>query len=179
MALAKIDPGILFCECQKGATIGSMFPHPKIVAFLQNDRWRLIEGNCDDGRFFLRFRIPVLGIPVTTGYFHVLTIVWDYGPGNSGALPTTADSEEMEEFENRFCDAVEHDATALLTAVLTLDGSRQWVFYTSDVQACSERLQNIPQNAEPYPIELNTEEDPEWAYLHENILLLVPKKDWK
>ncbi len=47
------------------------------------------------------------------------------------------------------------------------------------VQACSERLRNMPQNADPYPVELNTEEDPEWAYLHENILMRVPKKDWK
>ena len=90
-------------------------------------------------------------------------------------MPSPDDSEQMAEFENRFCDAVERDATAILTAVLTFDGARQWVFYTGDVQECGERLANMPQRDEPYPLELATEEDPGWQYLREQILKVVPK----
>ncbi len=104
----------------------------------------------------------------------MLKIVWPYAAENSGAMPATDDSELMAEFENRFCDAVEHDATAILTAVLTFDGARQWVFYTRDVQECGERLNTMPQNDEPYPLELTTEPDPDWRYLREEILTLVP-----
>jgi hypothetical protein len=156
-----------------------MFVHPKIVAFLQSDHWRQIEGKSEDGRFTLRFRTPVLGPPVTTGFFDVLIIVWDFAHKENGKLPTPDLTEEMDEFESRFCEAVEHDATALLTAVLTAEGSRQWVFYTSDPKVCGERLQTLPQKEDPYPIELTTEEDLEWSYLRENILMHVPKKEWK
>jgi hypothetical protein len=109
------------------------------------------------------------------GYEHVLKIVWPYADENTGALPTRADSEQMADFENRFCCAVEHDALAVLTAVLTLDGARQWVFYTRDVQECSDRLNSMPQQVEPYPLELTAERDPEWRYLRDQILKRVPK----
>ena len=62
----------------------------------------------------------------------------------------------MEAFENRFCQAVEHDAHAVLAAVLTFDGARQWVIYTSDVQECGARLEAMPQEPEPYPLELTS-----------------------
>ena len=91
-------------------------------------------------------------------------------------MPSADDTERMAEFEDRFCAAVEHDATAILTAVLTFDGARQWVYYTGDVQECGERLNNMPQSDEPYPLELTTEQDPRWEYLRDEILKGVPKE---
>ena len=96
--------------------------------------------------------------------------------GRSGALPSDEQSAQMKVFEDRLCMAVERDAHAVLAAVLTFDGARQWVFYSGDVQELLARLGSMPQEAEPYPIELTTEEDPEWRYLHEQILKQVP---WK
>lgn len=106
-----------------------------------------------------------------------MKIVWAYADENSGAMPTTEDSEQMGEFEDRFCDAVETDATAILTAVLTFDGARQWVFYTRDIQECGDRLNNMPQNGDPYPVELTTDLDPDWRYLREEILSFDPKHE--
>jgi hypothetical protein len=86
-------------------------------------------------------------------------------------MPTPEESEQMADFENRFCESVEHEATAILAAVLTFDGARQWVFYTRDVQKCGERL----NSSEPYPLELTAEQDPEWAYLREKVLKACSK----
>jgi hypothetical protein len=148
----------------------------KVADALRKDRWTLVEGENDHGPFLLRYRTPVLEPPDTRGYGRILKIIWAYADEGTGALPGAEDSEQMAEFEDRFCEAVEHDATAILTAVLTFDGARQWVFYTGDVQECGERLNNMPQNDEPYPIELTAEPDPDWRYLRKKILKVVPKK---
>lgn len=145
----------------------------KVIEVLRNDRWAGVEGKNDCGPFLLRHRTPVLAPPQIKGYGNVLKIVWPYAEENTGAMPSSDDSEQMTAFENRFCEAVEHDATAILTAVLTFDGARQWVFYTDDVPECGERLTNMPQNDEPYPLELTTEQDPHWKYLREEILGVV------
>lgn len=85
-------------------------------------------------------------------------------------MPTPHDSQAMATFEDRLALAWEHDGHAYLAAILTLDGARQWVFYTSEVQECAQRLTDMPQEAEPYPLELTTELDPTWSWLHDQIL---------
>src|SRR5262245_60776180 len=135
----------------------------KVVEVLRHDHWTGVEGKGDIGPLLLRFRTPVLAPPATAGYDRVLKIVWPYADEGNPAMPTDDDSEQMAVFENRFCEAVDDDGTDILTAVLTFDGARQWVFYTRDIEECGKRLNNMPQNDEPYPLELTTEKDPKWS----------------
>jgi len=119
----------------------------------------------------------------TEGYEHRLLVVWPYADEGMGDLPSENDQAQMQVFEDSLCDAWERDGLAVLTAVLTFDGARQWVFYTRNVDECGERLSAMPQEAEPYPIELTTEPDPKWSYLREQILQTVDwrehQKEWK
>jgi hypothetical protein len=85
-------------------------------------------------------------------------------------MPDNFESEAMGEFEDRLCAALEADAHAYLAAVLTFDGARQWVFYTDDVAECGRRLEAMPQNEQPYPIELDAFDDPDWSYLRKQLL---------
>lgn len=66
--------------------------------------------------------------------------------------------------------AYEHDFHAVLTAVITTNGARQWIFYTSDIDECGQRLTAMPQENEPYPIELTADDDPDWSFLRQNVL---------
>ena len=147
-----------------------------VLELLKQDRWSMAEVPTQSGIALIRYRTPVLSGSDVKGYGHVLKIVWGYASEGSGAMPSQEQSEAMGSFEGRFCDAVECDAHAVLTAVLTFDGARQWVYYTGDVPECGARLEGMPQEAEPYPLELTTEEDPEWSYLRDRILKGVP---WK
>jgi hypothetical protein len=85
-------------------------------------------------------------------------------------MPAADVSQRMPVFEDRLCGAWECDGLAVLTAVLTFDGARQWVFYTADAPACGQRLNGMPQESEPYPIELDVFDDPEWAYLRNDVV---------
>jgi hypothetical protein len=118
----------------------------KIAEFIKHDHWSLASGENEAGPMVLRFRVPVPGPRDTAGYGRLLTILWAYDEEDSGAMPSPKVSREMGKFEDRLCEALETDALAVLTAVLTFDGARQWVLYTGKVKACGERINNMPQN---------------------------------
>lgn len=147
-----------------------------VERFLKHDRWAGASGEREAGPFILRFRTPVLESDETGVHANQLLVVWAYAEEGTGALPSSEDQERMSAFEERLCEAWEGDGLAVLTAVLTFDGARQWVFYASDVGECGKRLNDMPLEAEPYPIKLTTEPDPGWDYLREQILLLA---DWR
>lgn len=137
---------------------------------LTHDAWTTAEGEVDAGPFILRFRTPIVSRREAASHPYQLVVCWPYAPEDSAAMPTDSESREMVLFEDRLCEAWEHDGLGFLAAVLTLDGARQWLFYTLDVSACEERLAQMPQESEPYPIELTTEKDADWSYLREDIL---------
>ena len=145
----------------------------RVEQLLQADQWDLAEATGSIGTATLRYRVPVLLAGEAADYDRCLRIVWIYAEEGSGALPDQEALVALEDFENRLCDALESDALGVLTAVLTLDGARQWVFYTADLKACSARLNDMPQREEPYPIELDSFPDQDWSYLREDILAIV------
>lgn len=145
-----------------------------VVEALRADKWSVAEVTTESGRALLRYRTPVLAASEADGYVRVLRVLWPYADEGSGEMPDQACSDAMAQFENRLCPALELDAHAYLAAVLTSDGARQWVFYTDDVAECGRRLEAMPQNEEPYPIELDAFDDPDWSYLH-NLLKPIPK----
>ena len=152
--------------------------HCKVSRLIKEDIWSLItrEGDEEFGPSLLRFRTPVLGPRDTLGYSQRLRILWAYAEENSGELPSDEETAALEQFENRLCAALEHDDHAALVAVLTFDGARQWVFYTKDHRECGQRIEAMPQNEEPYPIEMDACTDPEWSYLRDEILKNVDRK---
>ena len=147
----------------------------RIDQLLQHDTWASADGGPDEAPFLIRFRTPIIEPGEAPTYDRRLCVVWAYAEEGSGAMPDEAESEAMAEFENRLCAAWEQDALAFLSAVVTYDGARQWVWYVRDVAQCGERLEEMPQEAEPYPIELTTAHDPDWNFLREETLANV---DW-
>ena len=145
----------------------------RVSQVLRHDAWAGSDGIRNGIPFIIRFRIPVVLPDEGGSHDQKLAVLWGYADEGSGDMPDESESEAMGTFENRLCSAWENDALAFLAAVLTYDGARQWVFYTRDVAECGRRLHEMPQEQDPYPIELTTEPDPRWEYLHEQILRTV------
>ncbi|MBS0265689.1 MAG: DUF695 domain-containing protein [Planctomycetes bacterium] len=141
-----------------------------VLKMIEGDKARVVKLTLQDGVALIRFRTPVLGGVDMPGYHWRLVVLWAYAEDGSGELPSPEASEAMDVFEERICEAWGHDNHAVWVAVLTFDGARRWVFYTSDVEECGRRLAEMPQEQEPYPIEVEAEEDPKWLYLREQIL---------
>lgn len=142
----------------------------QVIDVVKEDAWAVAEGTHEDKPVFVRFRHNFRQVLDFDGYHLLLQITWPYAEADSSGMPGVEDSEAMEQFEQRILAAYEHDFHAVLTAVITTDGVRQWTFYTSDLDECGDRLSEMPQEVEPYPIELVADEDPEWTFLREEIL---------
>lgn len=145
-----------------------------VEALIRRDKWSIAEARSELGPAMIRFRTPVLSGRDAPRHGRVLRILWGYAAEGTGAMPERADSSAMQRFEDRFIHALEHDAHAVLVAVFTFDGVRQWVVYTGDPSESRRRLDGLPRDAAPYPIELADEDDPRWRVLHEEILRDVP-----
>src|SRR5262245_21819661 len=100
-----------------------------VLELIKADKCRVVEIETESGPALIRFRTPVLGgTTEVPGYPWMLAVLWAYAEPDTGGLPSPEAMEAMEVFENRICEAFETDAHAVLAAVLTFDGARQWVF---------------------------------------------------
>ncbi len=142
----------------------------QITDILKKDNWAVAEGTHEDKPLVIRFRQELRSVSDFRGHHLLLQITWPYESPDESGLPGGADGEAMERFEERILAAYEHDAHAVLAAVITTNGARQWILYTSDIDTCGQRLAEMPQESEPYPVELTADEDPDWRFLRENIL---------
>lgn len=116
-----------------------------------------------------RFREGFCDVTDYAGYSRLLIITWGYVHDGSSGIPDEEELSQLKDFENHFVDAFEHDFLAVLTAVLTENGTRQWWVYTSDVAECERRINAMPQLAERYPIELAAQTDTSWEFLKNKI----------
>lgn len=128
---------------------------------MDEGNWYLAEDEIDDLPAFVRFRDNVESFISNGNYRNYIRFVWEFEADEHG-LPTDEETERLETFENNLCEALEADDHAILSFAMTNNGLRQWVFYTQDVQESVRRLNEMPQEEERYPIELTTEEDPNW-----------------
>ena len=140
-----------------------------IETIVKNDNWAVAEGLHEGKPLVVRFRNEFQNKPDIAGYDRLLIITWNYTERETG-LPDDAESAAMEQFENHVISSFEKDLTAVLTAVITINGTREWIFYTRDIQECGKRINSIPQKNDPYPIKLESETDAKWDFLYGNIL---------
>lgn len=141
----------------------------EIIEIIQNNIWSAADGKHNDLPLKLRFRREVMEKPDTSEYPKLVRLYWVY-EGLDDGLPGNMDLEQMNIFENDISRMVEHDASAILVAVITNDGQREWIFYARDMQNFAERLMNLKQD-NYYPVELTSRSDPEWNFLYQELLI--------
>ncbi len=135
---------------------------------IKNDQWAVAEGTHNDLPLMIRFRNKLSFGRSTSNHPQLIRIYWDYTSHESG-MPSTDDSQSMEVFENRLVEALETDLSGVLAAAITTNGYREWVWYCQSTEIFAEKLHNMPQEADPYPIEIEAESDPEWDYFFNQV----------
>ncbi|WP_372368418.1 DUF695 domain-containing protein [Candidatus Uabimicrobium sp. HlEnr_7] len=149
-------------------------PYISVAKLAKYDVWSSMEGETTVGKFFLRFRTPILHQTEIGNYQYHWNIFWEYAEEGSGALPSKKEQAKLDKFEKKIRKMWEDDGLAILTAVQIFDGGCQWVFYTYNFEECAQRY--TEKDIEDYPAELTAEKDSRWTYLREEILSTT---DWK
>lgn len=141
----------------------------QVQSAVKRDLWAVAEGVDNDKPLTIRFRSELRKVEDVSGYPELLLVNWNYESDEHG-MPSDSAVETLDDFEDLLLAALEHDYQAVLACVVTNDGERQWVFYSSDIEVAADRINAMPQQ---YPVELGTNEegdDAEWAYFKDNIL---------
>ncbi len=94
-----------------------------------------------------------------------LNLLWRMSSPDQNGLASASETARLERFENDLLDVVETNVIAVLAAVLTCDGTREFVFHTNNAEQCLEALAQIPQDAEPFPLTIHAHDDRDWSYL--------------
>ena len=125
--------------------------------------WTVAEGHTGVYPFIVRYRkfaqnFQRDSLPIR------LNVFWSVTSANEHGLPTPAEAELLNTFESRLVSAVEEDETAWLVAVITGRSEREFVFYLRQPQQFLQCLTDMPQECERYPLEIHSEDDPDWQY---------------
>lgn len=126
-------------------------------------KWTLADGEYDDRPLLMRFRQFPETFPKTK-YPERINIFWKMSQTDVNGLPADEEFDRLTTFEDRLVAAVEPDEHSILGAVLTCNGQTEYVFHTADVSEFLQRLTNMPQEKEKYPITIHRYNDPEWKY---------------
>lgn len=130
---------------------------------MHTDHWNTAQGRYEERPILARYRKYAGDFP-RAGYPERLNVFWRMGePGDAG-LGTPAELERLATFEDRLSAAVEADRHTVFSVILTWNGRREFVLHTADVEGFLTRLGSMPHEDENYPIEIQVEPDPEWAY---------------
>jgi hypothetical protein len=143
--------------------------HRSVANIVEADKWSVATGIHNGSPLVVRYRDGFESHPNVAAFPRRLTITWTYKPDATG-MPTQESGDAMATFEDRLIPALEHDLSAVLTAVITNAGMRQWILYTGSASECTNRINSIAQQKTRYPIAIEIENDANWTFLYESIL---------
>ena len=140
----------------------------ELSEIIKRDQWAGAEGTHNELPLIIRFRNKVSKDCNLKPLPQLIQIFWDFEDSRSG-MPSNEESNAMRVFEDRLVEALEPDLVGILIAAITTNGYREWVYYVKSVEDFSERLHAMPQEGDPYPIDIQTKEDPNWDYFFNNV----------
>ena len=110
-----------------------------------------VSGRCDIDEF------------IKSGKFRERAeVTWSYEADAKG-MPGEAVAERMEEVMAVLKRAMEKNKLAILTGVYTGAGERNMVFYTRNIPAFGNALNEALASFELLPLTIYTEKDPDWS----------------
>lgn len=110
-----------------------------------------VSGRCDIDEF------------IQSGKFRERAeVTWRYQPDAKG-MPAEDVAQLMEEVMAVLKRAMEKNKLAILTGVYTGAGERNMIFYTRNIPAFGNTLNEALASFELLPLSIYTEKDPEWS----------------
>lgn len=127
-----------------------------------SDIWFTALSETDEGQMIVISGRDDIKAFIESGKFKErVEIYWKYEGGSNG-MPLDEESRLMEKVQEALKQAMERDKLAIMTGIYTGGGERTWVFYTRNVPAFGEKLNQALYEFDKLPLDIYTEKDPEW-----------------
>ena len=129
------------------------------------DAWNNAEGKNNGRLSYIRYRPGLQEYLGNPAYSRRLTIFWDYEDDGLGGMPSSELSDQMKDFEDSLVHELDPDRAGILAFIYTSAGTREWHFYLKNDCEISLRINQALSVFPKLPIELQMQDDPEWAEL--------------
>ncbi|MBQ7823671.1 MAG: DUF695 domain-containing protein [Bacteroidaceae bacterium] len=127
-----------------------------------SDVWFTALSETDEGQMVVISGRDDINAFIESGKFKERAeIYWKYESSANG-MPFDEEAKLMEKVQEALKQAMERDKLAIMTGVYTGGGERTWVFYTRNVPAFGEKLNQALYSFDKLPLDIYTEKDPEW-----------------
>ena len=128
-----------------------------------SDEWftAIAESETGNRTIFISGRCHIDDFRLSGKFSYRVEITWSYHPDSNG-MPDEKSAELMENALTALKKAMEKDKLAILTGIYTGDSERNMIFYTRNIPAFGERLNEALAPFEQLPITIYTEKDAEW-----------------
>lgn len=128
------------------------------------DQWLLAEGMWHDNLpIIMRLRVDIDDIVASQRFPVGYRITWAFQSPSDHGFPSPSDNDAMELFESRLIVAFESGGDAILVAVVTHAGERDYICYVSDPDAAHALFNEMFADEPVLPLGFVVAPDPEWA----------------
>lgn len=116
----------------------------------ENGKIIMVTGRRDIEKFRDKGRFPLR-----------VTVAWKY-ESNSLGFPSEETSRELEAVTEAFHEYMNGSVSAVMTGIYTGEGLREWIFYATNPDAFTRRLNIALESFPLLPIKISAENDPNW-----------------
>jgi hypothetical protein len=130
-----------------------------------DDTWATVEAEQQGRPLIIRCRSGLLPQVGTGRWTYRLTVVWTFPPeGTEGThgLPSPAQQEAMNRFEDAAMAGLEGPGVAVLASVATTGGQREWVWYSRPAAEFNPAFNAALKGHPRYPLQIQLAADPQW-----------------
>ena len=128
---------------------------------LADDLWSVAQLERNGKPLLVRYRSERPPGVERAAFSFLLSATWTYQP-NEFALPSANEMELMDRFEDALASALETSHTAHLMVILTGNGERDWLWYTSGEAEAMRHVNQALKGHQPYPVQFSVQKDRGW-----------------
>ena len=125
------------------------------------DEWLTAEGRHEGQRLIVRLNTGVGSLVAHKKYPFRIGIAIPFNSPQENGLPNKDELQRFERIEDTIFNRFQVDETAVLCAILTTNGMREFILY-SQIDDISTMLEDVSSHFSEYNFQRNVEQDADW-----------------
>ena len=139
------------------------YPAKDQVSLEQN--WAVAQGTHNEKPLFVRYNTDAKRLIGHPEYAHQVGIAIPLHNPDQAGLPNNEEMDQLNEIEKMLIKQLESDNESLLVAVITTNGMRELILYTSDPMQVKEKMSKIKERDLSHELQMMIQPDKDWVIL--------------
>src|SRR5215813_1283961 len=127
--------------------------NPELANLNVEDSWSVCEGEYKGKPLIARVNTGLRSLASDSRYQHRIGVAVQFMSAGDDGLPSGEESWQVSEIEDLIAAALEENRESLFAAVITTNGIREFVFYTSDPDAAEKKLAALAEKIDSHQIQ--------------------------